>query len=193
MFRYIQFLLSFVQFMFSSIQHRIIWLHWFIFCTNSAYFCIVERQKQEWGECNCIICYTVLKRVGGLDPWVTAFNYGGHPSIWAWFDNKHLTPASLLAFSLQPSKGPGSSNLDLHDFYHFSEVFCFIYCPRGLTSTYLKIHQTLEMKEREIRRKTWLVQQMAITPGKLQRRKQTCHHGYWKVEAHTNNLSARVM
>lgn len=105
----------------------------------------------------------------------------GHPSIWAWFDNKHLTPASLLAFSLQPSKGPGSSNLDLHDFDHFSEVFCFICCPPGLTSTYLKIHQTLEMKEREIRRKTWLVQQMAITPGKLQRRKQTCHHGYWKL------------
>lgn len=149
MFRYIQFLLSFVQFMFSSIQHRIIWLHWFIFCTNSAYFC------QEYERVDALFCWATKARVRRiilywreLADWTLGSrpSISGHPSIWAWFDNKHLTPASLLAFSLQPSKGPGSSNLDLHDFYHFSEVFCFIYCPRGLTSTYLKIHQTLEMK-----------------------------------------------
>lgn len=122
--------------------------------TQPAYFCRVWKSRRivllsdkSKSEAN-VIAFSVILYWRELADWTLGSrpSISGHPSIWAWFDNKHLTLASLLAFSLQPSKGPGSSNLDLHDFYHFSEVFCFICCPRGLTSTYLKIHQTLEMK-----------------------------------------------
>lgn len=108
---------------------------------------IVLLSDKSKSEAN-VIALSVILYWRELADWTLGSrpSISGHPSIWAWFDNKHLTPASLLAFSLQPSKGPGSSNLDLHDFDHFSEVFCFICCPPGLTSTYLKIHQTLEMK-----------------------------------------------
>ena len=142
--------------MLSSIQHRIIWLHWLIFRTSSAHFCqeyervevsrrIILLSDKSKSEANVIALSTGLKRVGGLDTQVTAL---GHPSITlAWHD-------SIINTWLQQVYWPSHYNRlkdwsiksGLAHFNRFSEVFYYICCPQGLMSTHLKVHQTLAMK-----------------------------------------------